>query len=214
MIQEYIKNNCIFNADDYTGIPDSSVISRTIPVSKVIERLDALFIKNMYDEAESFLCKWIICANAKGDWKSHLSLLSELIDLYRSTTETALALEAIKSATDILKSHNWGNTVQGATVLWNIANALNDFGCTETSVDYFNYVLEVYSSFLEPNDCKMARLYNDLALSYFELNEYTLAERFYDLAINVVNKNLSTRNDDSTYHYLAQVYGKTLIEIP
>lgn len=161
-----------------------------IPVKAVIEELDALFDKNLLQEAGEFLRGWLSKAREAGDWKGELTIQNELMGYYRKTGEEAEGLLAVREGLELLKKEGVYDTVTGGTTLLNAATTLKAFGHAADAVGFYEEAARIYSSKLSPSDYRFAGLYNNMALAWTDLGEYETAEQMYERALQIM-KNLA-----------------------
>ena len=99
---------CIFDASQYTGVPDTAPCPHTVDVPALIRSLDALYAHGREAEAESFLEKALADARAMGDWRGELSILSELLGQYRRSALRAPAFAPCRRPSTSSASTKWG----------------------------------------------------------------------------------------------------------
>ena len=186
--QDYIEKACCFDASDYTSSPDQSPCDHKIPVPQIIERLDGLFRKGMEEEAGDFLRCWSERAHGMGDWRGELSLLSELMGYYRRTADADAGLDVCGRGMEIIKEHGLANTVSGATVLLNAATTLKAFGKAPESLPIFEHVCRVYQNNLAPDDYRFGGLFNNMGLSYDDVENFEKAEWCFLQAMKTIEQ--------------------------
>ena len=186
---DIIEPNCPFDITAHTGVPDAGKTSCAVDIPELIKKLDALYAENDLPVAENLIDGAMERALAAGDWRSRLSLVSELLGLYRKTMDRGKALSAIREARELIEEHGMGRTVSGATVLLNAATTMKCFGDAAGSLPLFEHVLTVYSENLDPQDYRFAGLYNNMALSYDETGDVPNAERCFKLALAILEIN-------------------------
>ena len=74
---DYLDPACPFDSSAYTGKAE------TIPVRRVLEKVDDYLGRNDYDSAERTLLYWLGEARRGGDGRGELSVRNELMGLYR-----------------------------------------------------------------------------------------------------------------------------------
>ena len=141
---------CCFDAREYTGVPDSRPCPRVLDVPEVIRELDALYEYGKESEAERFLEARREEAAAAGDWRGELSMLSELMGQYRRSKNEEKGLMAVEDGLRLIREHNMGQTLSGATVMLNAATTMKCFGQAEASIPVFSHVCRVYAQNLDP----------------------------------------------------------------
>ncbi len=200
---------CIFDTAQYTGTPDAGTCPSVVQVPQVIREADRLRSAGREKDARDLLEREQAGARAAGDWRSELSVTSELLGQYRRTGEAGKGLAAVNRALDIIRDHRMGRPVSGATVLLNAATTLKAFGRAAESIPIFTHVARVYADHLDPSDYRIAALYNNMALSYDDMCDTDSAERFFRLALKVIEKTEHPENDSAvTWCNLAEMYGR------
>ena len=210
---DHIENCCIFDASQYTGVPDSAPCAETIDTPEVIRGLDALYAQGRESEAQSYLESWLVKARSIGDWRGELSMLSELLGQYRRSMDEAKGIATVNQALELIRAHHMSETLSGATVMLNAATTMKCFGRAKESIPVFSHVSRVYSAKLDPRDYRFAGLYNNMALSYADVEDYASAERFFNLALKLISAIPNSGNDMAvTYCNMAEMYAKADLE--
>lgn len=206
---DHIEPSCCFDTRQYTGIPDSSPTDKRLDVPQIIKELDGLFNKGLEKQGGEFLEKNCAEAEAIGDWRAELSLLSELMGYYRRSAEKEKALNVIDKGLKLIDEHSMGRTVSAATVILNAATTLKCFGQAEKSIALFRHVSRVFSENLAPTDYRFAGLYNNMALSYTDMGRFDEAEKYYLAAMSIIEKSGSNDNEMAvSLCNLAEMYDK------
>ena len=204
---------CIFDTTQYTGTPDAEPCPSAVQVPQVIAEFDELCNQGREEDARDLLEREQAKAHEGGDWRAALSLTSELLGQYRRTGEAEKGLAAVQRALDLIRDHHMGRTVSGATILLNAATTLKAFGHAAESIPIFTHVARVYADNLDPADYRFAGLYNNMALSYDDVGDTESAERFFKLALRVIEKTEHPENDSAvTWCNLAEMYGRRDLE--
>ena len=200
---------CCFDAREYTGVPDTRPCPRALDVPQVIKELDALYENGRDSQAERFLEAQREKASLAGDWRGELSMLSELMGQYRRSKNEEKGLMAVEDGLRLIREHNMGQTLSGATVMLNAATTMKCFGQTEASIPVFSHVCRVYAQNLDPMDYRFAGLYNNMALSCADAGRYEEAERYYQLAMKIMSKLPAGENEIAvTLCNLAELYDR------
>ena len=179
---------CCFDTSEYTGTPDTGHCPAVIDVPNTVRELDALYAAGRESEAQSFLEERRRLAAEGGDWRSEVSMISELLGQYRRSMDRERGLAAADDALSLIKEHRLGRTVSGATVLLNAATTLSCFGEHEDALAIFRHVSRVYSDNLDPGDYRFAGLYNNMANSFAALGSTPEAEEMFRAAIALMEK--------------------------
>ena len=75
---EYLDPVCCFDASQYIGLPDAEPCAAAVDVPDVVKELDRLQNSGHLEQAQKLLERWIGAARQSGDWRSELSLQSEV----------------------------------------------------------------------------------------------------------------------------------------
>ena len=186
---------CIVDASQYTGAPDGGPCPQAVDVPAAVRALDALYAAGREAEAGAFLDERLEEARRGGDWRAELSLLSEQLGQVRRSMDGEKGLRAVSDALALIREHRMGQTVSGATVMLNAATTLKCFARAAESIPIFTHVARVYASHLDPADYRFAGLYTNMALSYDDVGDVEAAERFFHLALKVLEKTERPGND-------------------
>lgn len=209
------KELCCFDHSAYTGLPDSEPCPVSLPVPEIISQLDAFYQSGREAEALRFLSDWLGKARACGDWRAELSILSELLGQARRCADEALGLRTADEALSLIRLHRMGETVSGATVMLNAATTLKCFGRAAESIPIFTHVCRVYAARLDPMDYRFGGLYNNMALSYADTGDREMAEKYFLLAMHIIESCPHPENDLAvTLCNLAELYAAEDMEDP
>lgn len=183
--EEYQEAECCFQSRYPKGNESSQ---KEHPVKERIRRLDELLGRNQKEEAGVFLRDWLKEAREQGDWSSELTVLNEMMGLYRNTGEKERGLCAVEEGLALVRSHSMQNTVTGATTWINGATTLKAFGRTEEAVPYYEEAFRVYGEYLDPADYRFAGLFNNMALALSDLEDYRQAEAYFRKAMDIMGR--------------------------
>ncbi|MBQ2512500.1 MAG: tetratricopeptide repeat protein [Clostridia bacterium] len=159
-----------------------------VPLSRITERLDALFAKKDTAGAERHLKYWLGEARALGDRGGELVIRNEMVGFYRKQGRRDDAYEAAASAVRLAGSAYSGGTEHG-TALVNAATARQAFGDTAEAVSLFSSAREIYEKNLKSDDPRLGGLYNNFALARLALKDYAGARELFELALGVMSRN-------------------------
>ncbi len=204
---------CVFDTSQYTGAPDTAPCPNALSVPLLIQEVDELCGEGREQEARELLESSLADARSHSDWRSELTVLSELLGQYRRTGEADKGLRTVGEALELTRVHHMGRTVSGATVLLNAATTLKAFVHAAESIPIFVHVARVYADNLDPGDYRFAGLYNNMALSYDETGDVPNAERCFKLALAILERIGGQENDSAvTWCNLAEMYGRRDLE--
>ena len=167
---------------------------------RILSKLDEYLNRNDYVSAERHLVYWRDDAMARGDLRTELLAQNELVGLYRKLGRRDDAFDAVTSALDIIERLGSGDQVGSATVILNCATAYKAFGEAEISLTLFLLAREIYERELDPNDARLAGLYNNMALTLVDLKRIADARELYEKALKIAN---GTLDEAITYLNLA-----------
>lgn len=177
----------------------------TIPILRIITKLDALLAKNDTAEAERLLCYWESEARALNDSRGLCEILSEQIGFYRTQGKAKEGLRAVDEALAILSCIDVGDSVSNATVYLNCATTMKAFGKVQDAMQYYDKARSVYESLLPKDDFRLAGFYNNYATALCELGRYEEARSCYGKAIEVIKSKGNAPELAVTYVNLAQL---------
>ena len=160
----------------------------SIPIGRILEKLDSYLNKNDYAAAQRHLSYWVSEADACGDMRGKLTVLNELIGLYRKTDKETECLAAAAGALSLAEALNMQQSVTYATTLINAATGYKAFGKAEEALPLYRKAQFIYESSLNSDDGRLGGLYNNMALTLAELKNYREAEDLYKKAIEVMKK--------------------------
>lgn len=183
--------------------------STKIPVLRVIEKLETFFAKNDLCGAERLLEYWQSEAEALADLSGELSVVNEMLGLFRRTNNKEKAKKAVDRALELLHLTQTEELFSGATVMLNAATTCKAFGDVNKALLIYEKVLKIYEKELAEDDVKRAGLYNNYATALVDINDFEKAEKFYKRAIELTSKQVSSLPDCAiSYVNLAHLWEK------
>lgn len=180
--EDYTDPVCPFCTEQYDKTPRA----RRIPLSRVLEKLDAYFAKNDYDGACKHLLYWREEARLGGDDGGELALTGELMGLYRKTGKRDEALQAVREAVSLCEKMGVTEESAGGTAYLNAGTVYKAFGLSGEALPYFAHAAKVYEATLAPDDPRMGGLYNNMALAYVDEKRFAEAFDCYEKALAVM----------------------------
>ncbi len=202
--QEDLKFNFGCASRGYKNRPENQPLG-TIPVARVIEKLDGLFACNNMPEAGRLLRYWRAEAVSLRDKRGELAMVSEQIGYYRKTGEQAEAMEAVERALALIDQTQ--ETVSGGTILLNAATTLKAFGKAEEALPLYEKAYAIYKEHLAADDLLLAGYYNNFGLALADLERFEEAESCYQKALQIVLQDEKGRLDGAvTYLNMAHMY--------
>lgn len=178
----------------------------SVPVGRVIEKLDEYLGRNDYSAGLRHLEYWVAEADSSGDKRAKLTLLNETAGLCRKIGNEEKGMAAVDALVKLIEELGVERTVSGATSYLNAATALKAFGQTERAIELYSRVLPVYETLLEKEDSRLAAFYNNFAISLVDVEDYNVAEEFFNKALKIVeNKENGKLEQAMTYLNLADL---------
>ncbi len=168
--------------------PDKDKPTGTIPVDRIIDKVDGLFNKNDYVNAGKLLEYWRNESVSLGDKRGELAIESELIGYYRKQNDMDKGLLSVSRALELLKQLDQKDTASGATILINCATAYKSFGMDKEALPLYLEAEKIYKRRLSDNDERFGGLYNNMALALVDLGEMQRAEKAYLSALDIMGK--------------------------
>lgn len=162
----------------------------TIPILRIIEKLDALFARNDMQEVGRVLRYWEGEARALKDNRGLCEILSEEIGYFRKIGDATHGLEAVDEALSLLCCMD--ECVSTATIYLNCATTMKAFGKAKEAMPYYEKAKEIYERLLPNDDYRLAGLYNNFATALCDLKEFAKARENYQKAIGLLKSKVLT----------------------
>lgn len=159
-----------------------------IPIRRVLSKLDGYLGQNDYAAGERLLENWLREADACGDRQGKLTVLNEQIGIYRKTGKEPECLVAIDAALALMNDLQMEDAVTGGTTLINAATGFKAFGGAAEALPLYRRAQTVYEKRLAPDDDRLAALYNNMALTLSELEQYREAEALFQKALSIMEQ--------------------------
>ena len=157
-----------------------------VPVPEILAHLDRLLGRDDLSGARELLIGWEAEAVRRHDLSGQLTVVNELIGLYRKTGAEADALAAVARADDLIGRLGISRERSAATVLLNQGTALCAFGRYEEAVERYGRAEQIYrESGLAAGDALWGGLYNNRATAWQELGRSAEAEEDFEKALRI-----------------------------
>ncbi len=180
-----------------------------IPVKRIIEKLDDHFKTNDLKGAQNLLEFWQSEAVSIHDASGELSIVNELLGLYRKISYKAGAERVIMRAEELLSQTKNEDTVSGATILLNTATTCKAFGMIEKALSLYEIVHKIYKANLASDDVLFSAFYNNYSTALVDAERYEEALDYYKRAVEITEKSVKTLLDCAiTYVNIAHLYEK------
>ncbi|MBQ6036037.1 MAG: tetratricopeptide repeat protein [Lachnospiraceae bacterium] len=159
-----------------------------ISVGRMIEKLDEYLSRDDYAAAERHLKYWLSEAEAGRDERGKLSVLNEMIGLYRKLSREAACTDAIEKALTLSESLGLQYSVTGGTTYVNAATGYESFGKIDEALALYENAQKVYEKVLKNDDSRLGGLYNNMALCLTAHERFREAEDLFFKALSVMEK--------------------------
>ena len=116
---------------------------RTVPVARVIEKVNECMSRRDYAGVERVLRYWLQEAESVGDLRGRMSIRSEMVGHYRKTGEKEKAFESARDLEKLIGELEYEGTVSAAVAWINIGTMLSSFGEHEQALTFFERACEV-----------------------------------------------------------------------
>lgn len=183
--------------------------ARAFELSRIRKKLDDLFDKKDFDEAERLINYWLKEVGNTKDYHSELELQNEYIGFLRKLGRGEEALLHAKRCDELISSLGLSENVSGATIYLNIATVYKAFGKPDVAVSYFLKAKQVYDKNLKAGDKLFSGLFNNMALTLVDIEQFDAAEKLYREAIDIMLRYNDGELDAAISHLnLADLYYK------
>ncbi len=176
----------------------------TIPVARVISKIDALFEQNNLQEVGRVLEYWQQEARALHDQKGLLSILNEQLGYYRKIADKQKGLSTVEEVLGLLECEE--DSVSSATVYLNLATTMKAFGKAQEAMAHYQKAQQIYEQNLDEDDFRLAGLYNNMATALCELKSFDMALEYYQKAVDVLGKKQVCAELAVTYVNMAHLH--------
>ncbi len=182
--EEYDEPRCLLNMN--SGLKE--VPQRTVPVGRIVEKLDELLSRNDWAAAERHLNYWLADAESCGDKKGALAVEGERMGLFRKRGREKEAMEAVGHALELIRELKMEDSLTAGTTYVNIATVYKTFGHAEQGLPFFEKARIIYEANLSGDDPRLGGLYNNTALALADLGRLGEARDSYEKALQVMQE--------------------------
>lgn len=178
--EDYEEPACLLN------INAEAPAVQSIPLSRVMARLDEYLARDDYAAAERHLAYWLAEAQRGHDKRGAYTLYNEQMGLLRKTNQREPAFAAMENALALADELGFSESVTGATGFLNAATVCTAFGESERALPLFRRAQAIYERELDASDGRLGGLYNNMALCCAAMGNYDDAFAFYARALEVM----------------------------
>lgn len=183
---DYKEPACPLCAGEGFYYHDPNKAQGTVPINNIIIKIDELLNREEYAEVERILNYWLSEAVSLNDKRGELSILNELMGLYRKLGIKDNALDSSEKALKLIDELGIGELVSTATILINAATVFKAFDLADKALPLFRKAELIYSKEINPSDPLFGSLYNNFGLALADCGKIEEAEEKYNKAIKVM----------------------------
>lgn len=204
---DYKEPSCALCGGKEFYNPELSTAKGRIPVKRIIEKADEYYNKNDLTGAKRHLEYWEKEAKTLNDDNGELSVINELLGLYRKNGDKENAKRVIERALYLVDKLKIADTVSGATIILNAATTYKACGKFDLALPLYEKTLAIYKANLDESDERFGGFYNNYALALTDAKRYDKAEKCYFNAVKVMENTENGKPDTAiTYVNLAHLY--------
>lgn len=176
-------------------------------LDRVFAEADQYFAAHDLAGASLYLENQAIKFRSEKNIGSELTILNELIGLYRKMFKSEDAARCMKRAEEIIEELELQDHVAAATTYLNYATACRAYRKFEEAKEYFEKVRPIYEKELQQNDYQMASYYNNVALLMLDMKDYEQGEQYLYKALESLKGLPKSSGEIATTHMtLAHLY--------
>lgn len=180
--EDYTEPRCPFDVSQYKK---SGPRSR-IPTDRVIEKYDEHIGRRDTAAAERHLLYWLAESEECGDTHGRLTVINELMGLYRNTERRDPAYKYAEAGLAAITDGGFDGQLISATTYINAATVYKTFGESERAYPLYVRARGIYETRLSPDDERLGGLYNNMALALADLKMYEEAAELFRRAISIM----------------------------
>lgn len=178
-------------------------------VRRILDKLDSLFARREYAEAERLLRYWEAEGERSGDDKVYYLAVNEQMGLYRKLGRKDDALSAVWKMQRYLDRTGRRMTLEGATALLNAGTVYKAFEMSEEGLPFFEEAAFVYEELLPPDDRRLAGLYNNMSSALSDVGRLDEALELCEKALAILGKTSGNEAEEAiTYLNMTAMYEK------
>ena len=148
--------------------------------------LDMLFDSKKLKRVEPYLTQNFDRALKENDKGAQFTILNEMMGFFRDTSQYDKSIHACHQCLKLMEERGIEGTVDYATALQNIANAHRAAGLLQESLKFYKQTAEIYGKWIAPEDYRYASLFNNIALVYQEMGDFSMAVKYLEKALAVI----------------------------
>ena len=180
--EDYEEPQCPL-IDPATGQPCRS---ESVPVRRVIEKLDEYCANKDFTGAERHLKYWLAEAREFRDRRGEFSVLNEMMGFYRKQGRKEDAVAHASAALELMDRIGYGETMSGATCYINVGTVYDNFGEAEQALPYFRKAQAILESLPHTDNGKAGGLYNNMGLALMDTGHHVQAIEYFKKAYELM----------------------------
>ncbi len=189
--------------------PRCANLDASIPLSRVMEKIDRLFENGDLSGAERLLLYWRDESEKTGDLRALFSLDNELMGHFRKTGKKEKAVAFAEESLSVAAKIGILDRKEGGTAYMNAATVYEAFGMPEKALSLFEEAKRVLEKECPDDKLLLAGLYNNMALSLSSLDKIPESESSLLTALRLVRETDNGRLEEAvTLLNLADLYDK------
>lgn len=161
--------------------------TKRIPIGRITQKLDEYLSRNDYSTAEQQLKYWLGEAESSADGYGALSLLNELMGLYRKISKKNEAVEAVNAALFLAQKLDIDDTVFLGTTFINAATVYKAFEQPSEALELYRKARQIYEKKLPKTDSRLAGLYNNMGVTVTALGDFSQAHVLFEKALEIMS---------------------------
>jgi tetratricopeptide (TPR) repeat protein len=176
-------------------------------ITRILSKLDGLFARKEYAEAERLLRYWEQEGERSGDDKVYYLAVNEQMGLYRKLSRKDDALSAVRKMLRYLDRTGRRMSIEGATALLNAGTVYKAFEMSEEGLPFFEEAAFVYEELLKPDDKRLAGLYNNMSSALSDTGRLDEALELCEKALGILAKKPGNEAEEAiTYLNMTAMY--------
>lgn len=195
--EDYNEPACPLCMDD----PDAKTHTVPIDTGRMRDKVDEYLSRDDYDGAKRVLSYWLNEAVTGNDERGRLSVLNEMMGLYRKCDMSNEALTAAADALECCRRSGLDDTVTGATTYINAATVYKAFGNAQEAIPLYDRAQTIYENNLAPDDERLGGAYNNKGLALTDLHRFDEARIYFHKAIDIM-KRIDGKEPEQAISYL------------
>lgn len=195
--EDYNEPACPLCMDD----PDAKTHTVPIDTGRMRDKVDEYLSRDDYDGAKRVLSYWLNETVTGNDERGRLSVLNEMMGLYRKCDMSNEALTAAADALECCRRSGLDDTVTGATTYINAATVYKAFGNAQEAIPLYDRAQTIYENNLAPDDERLGGAYNNKGLALTDLHRFDEARIYFHKAIDIM-KRIDGKEPEQAISYL------------